>query len=264
MDPIITFLVYAIVLFAVSMAGAYVPFIRRLSDTQVHLLVALSAGIFLGILFLMLLPEAVTETTENGYDTNTAMICVLTGFLMILFVDVIIKHFHMRKCTCECHEDEHSHSITSLSAFIGLSVHACVDGLALATALLAGESVGILALIGMSIHKFVVLFSLSSTFLLVDQPRKKSLTYLLAFSLITPIAGMISFIILNGISVEGVAGLPLAFAAGTFMYVALCDMVPEAFHRKNQDLKSFLFLMIGLGICAAAVIAMNYLGGHLC
>jgi zinc transporter ZupT len=134
----------------------------------------------------------------------------------------------------------------------------------LAAALLAGESVGILALIGMCIHKFVVLFSLSSTFLLVDQPRKKSMTYLLTFCLITPIAGLISFIILNGISVEGLAGLPLAFAAGTFMYVALCDMIPEAFHRKNQDLKSFVFLMIGLGICAVAIIAVDYLGGHLC
>ena len=264
MDPILTFLIYAIILFVVSIAGAYVPFIKKLSDTQVHLLIALSAGIFLGILFLMLLPEAMIETTEGGYDANTAMICVLIGFLIILLVDVLIKHFHMRRCACECHEDEHSHSITSLSAFIGLSVHACVDGLALAAALLAGESVGILALIGMCIHKFVVLFSLSSTFLLVDQPRKKSMTYLLTFCLITPIAGLISFIILNGISVEGLAGLPLAFAAGTFMYVALCDMIPEAFHRKNQDLRSFVFLMIGLGICAVAIIAVDYLGGHLC
>lgn len=263
MEPLLTFLLYAAVLIVISMAGAYLPFIRKLKDGQIHLLIALSAGIFLGILFLMLLPEAIHESIEGGQETINIMICVLAGFLVIMFVDVLIRHFHMRSCPCECHEDEHRHSITSMSAFIGLSVHACVDGLTLAAALLAGEEVGLMALIGMGIHKFVVLFSLSSTFLLTDYTKKQSLIYLFVFALLTPIAGLVSFFILNGMSVEGMVGLPLAFSAGTFMYVALCNMIPEAFHRKNQDLKSFIFLMIGLAICAVAVIIVNMLGGHV-
>jgi zinc transporter ZupT len=263
MDPIITFLIYMVIIIAVSLAGAYLPFVKKMSDKQIHLLIALSAGIFLGILFLMLLPEAMKESAEANYDPILVMGLVLAGFLLILAVDLIMKHYHMQSCGCECCQDEHSHNLSSLSAFIGLSVHAAIDGVTLAAAMLAGESVGFMALVGMCIHKVVVLFSLGSTFLLTDRPKKTVLTYLVAFSLITPIAGIISFATMGAISLEGVVGLPIAFAAGTFMFVALCDMLPEAFHRKSQDVKSFLLVIAGIVLIAAVVMVTEMLGAHI-
>jgi zinc transporter ZupT len=260
MDTVSIFLIYTVALIGVSMVGAYLPYIRPLTDKQVHLLVALSSGIFLGILFFLLLPEAIHESAEGNISPTYVCITIMFGFLAILFVDVLMKHHHMAECPCECHEDEHSHNLTSMSAFIGLSVHAFVDGLVLATGLLASSDIGWITLLGMCIHKLVVLFSLSSTFVLAEQPKKVAMKYLFSFAIITPIAAVISFIVLNGMSVEGLAGLPLAFSAGTFMYVALCDMVPEAFHRKSQELKSFAFLLIGLAIAAAVFLLIGH--GH--
>ena len=104
----------------------------------------------------------------------------------------------------------------------------------------------------MCIHKFVVLFSLSSMMLVTDIPKKKSMKYLLCFALVTPIAGLAFFALMSGMSdIEGMSGIPLAFAAGTFMYVALCDMLPEAFHRKKQDMLSFGLLIVGVLIILA-------------
>ena len=260
MEIALTFAIYTIVLVAISLFGAYTPYIRPLSDKQIHLLVALSAGIFLGILFFLLLPEAIHECGEGNIEESYMMMTVLGGFLAILLADVLIKHFHMIGCPCECHEDQHTHRMGSLSAFIGLSVHAFVDGLVLATGLMADSSIGWLALAGMCVHKYVVLFSLSSTFLLSDEEKSSIMKYLITFSFITPLGAIVSFLILNGVSIDGMVGLPLAFSAGTFMYVALCDMVPEAFHRKNQDLKSFLFLMIGITIAAAVFLLIGH--GH--
>ena len=258
METALTLLIYTIALIAVSLLGAYMPYIRKLTDTQIHLLIAMSTGIFLGILFFLLLPEAIHECAEGNIEEKYMMIFVLAGFLTILLVDVLIKHFHMAGCPCECHEDQHRHRIGSLSAFIGLSVHALVDGLVLAAGLIAGNDIGWLALAGMCVHKFVVLFSLSSTFLLSEEDKRTIMRYLITFSMITPIGAVISFLILNGASVDGMIGLPLAFSAGTFMYVALCDMLPEAFHRKNQDLKSFLFLSIGIAIAAAVFLLIGH------
>jgi len=51
--------------------------------------------------------------------------------------------------------------------------------------------------------------------------------------------------------VEGTLGLPLAFAGGTLMYVTMCDLIPEAFHREEKDLKSLALLLIGVGIMVA-------------
>ena len=55
METALTLLIYTIALIAVSLLGAYMPYIRKLTDTQIHLLIAMSAGIFLGILFFLLL-----------------------------------------------------------------------------------------------------------------------------------------------------------------------------------------------------------------
>ena len=260
MEIALTFVIYTVALVGVSLLGAYMPYVKKLTDKEIHLLIAMSAGIFLGILFFLLLPEAMHECEEGNVEHTHMMMTVLGGFLAILLVDVLIKHFHMTGCPCECHEDQHRHRISSLSAFIGLSVHAFVDGLVLATGLLADSNIGWLALSGMCVHKFVVLFSLSSSFLLTEEDKRSIMRYLISFSLITPIGALVSFIALNGVTVDGMVGLPLAFSAGTFMYVSLCDMIPEAFHRKNQDLRAFVSLMIGIGIAAAVFILLGH--GH--
>ena len=258
METAVTLIIYMAALFGIALLGAYTPYIRELTDKQVHLLVALSAGIFLGILFFLLLPESLHESSEGGIEEKYVMITILIGFLVILLTDVLIKHFHMASCPCECHKEQHRHKIGTLSAFFGLAVHAFVDGLVLATALMADSEIAWLALIGMCIHKYVEVFSLSSTFLLSEEEKSTVMKYLIAFSLITPVAALISYLVFNGVSVEGMVGLPLAFSAGTFMYVAFCHMVPEAFHREEQDIRSFLFLLIGIGIAAFVFLTFGH------
>ena len=263
MDGILVFVIYSLVMFVVSLAGAYVPQIRDLTDKQTHMLIGVSAGIFLGLLFITLLPEAFHMSVEQGYGFNDVSYLVLAGFLVLAFVNCLIKFLHMESCPCECHDDEHSHEIYSLSAFIGLSVHAACDGLALAAALLGGQDVGFIALVGMCIHKFVVLFSLSSSLLLSDSSKKSRWVYLTAFSLITPIAGIVFYLFLTGFDIGNVAGLPMAFAAGSFMYVTFCNMLPEAFHRKDNEMRSFLLVLLGVAIAAAMFLCVNAMGAHI-
>lgn len=258
METALTFIIYTVALLGVSFLGAYMPYIRKLEDDQVHLLIALSAGIFLGILFFLLLPEAVHESLEGDIDVKYVMMTVLAAFLVILLIDVLIKHFHMASCPCECHKDQHKHRMGSFSAYIGLAIHAFIDGLVLATTLITDSDIAWLALLGLCVHKFVELFSLSSTFLLSDEDKSSVMKYLVSFAFITPVGAMISFLIFNGISVDGMIGIPMAVSAGTFMYVALCDMVPEAFHRERQQLKSFLFLMIGIAVAATVFLLFGH------
>lgn len=259
MEPALTFLLYSLGILAVSMVGAYLPRIRKLSDGQVHMLVSLSAGIFVGLLFLLLIPEALEACEEGGLGTDAAVYALLAGFLLILAVEVLIQHRHVSDCSDHCEDDEHGHRVVSASSFIGLSIHAACDGLALAATFLAGEEVAAITTVGMCVHKFVVLFSLSSMLLVSGVPRRKSMWYLLGFGLITPLAGMVFFLVLSGVSnIDGLTGIPMAFAAGTFMYVALCDMLPEAFHRKGQGLASLALVLVGVAIVLAIVLAFPH------
>lgn len=263
MDGTIVFVCYAAIIFAVCMAGAYVPQIKKFDDRQRHALIALSAGIFVGLLFLLLIPEAIELNEESSAGVDGLVYAMLAGFLIIAFIDVLIKHFHMRSCPCECHEDQHKHEMVSISAFIALSVHACCDGLALAAALMGGEEVGLIALAGMCVHKFVETFSLSSSMLLSGEEARVKWVYLTGFSLITPVMGMLFYVFLSGFDVDAVAGIPIAFATGTFMFVTFCNMLPEAFHRKDDELRSFLIVLLGVAISVAAVLLVSMAGGHV-
>ncbi len=260
MEAIATFALYSIILLVVSMTGAFLPRVRKLTDKQSHLLMALSAGIFLGLLFFLMLPEAVHESEGVEFGVHRVMYAIVTGFVLIMFVEILMKHHHRGGCPCECCQDNHSHKIISLSSFAGLSIHATCDGLALAATFLTGENVGLMATVGMCIHKFVVLFSLSTTMLLTDYSRRQAMLRLLAFALITPIAGIVFFAALKDIGdIDGFVGIPLAFAVGTFMYVAICDILPEAYHRKNQSLKSFVLIITGIFL----ILVFNILFPHI-
>lgn len=260
MDPTLTFLICILVTLTVSLIGAFLPHMVKMNDKQTHLMISFSAGIFIGVLFLMFLPEAFHESTEAGYSALDVMYAVMFGFLAILLTDQIIKSRIKSECSCEECMDHHSHDITSLSAFIGLSIHACFDGLALAAAFTIGEGVGITVLIAMCIHKLVVVFSLSSTFLLSSK-KQSAKKYLVTFCFISPAAAIVSYAFLGGIGIEW-TGLALALSAGIFMFVTVCDMVPEAFHRNELRLKSFALLMAGVIVTIAVVVLSAMAGGH--
>ncbi len=262
MDILASFIICVAVILLVSFIGAYLPMAFKATDKQMHLMIAFSAGVFLGTLFLILLPEAIHESSHGGFGTMDVMYAVLAGFLIIFIIDFLFKHYKTSKCDCADCKDHHSHEITSLSAFVGLSIHACFDGLALATAFLVGESIGFIMLLAICIHKVVEVFSLSSTFLLSGN-RRRSIIYLTVFCLITPVAALASYFILGDVDTN-ITGMAFAFSAGIFMFVTMLHMIPEAFHRKDIDVRSLLLLLIGLAVVLCITVFLDPAGhGHV-
>lgn len=257
MDQTAMFAIFVFVTFAVSLAGAFLPHLVKMNDRQTHLMIAFSAGIFVGVLFLMFLPHAIGESQESGFGIREIMYAVMGGFLAVLLLDLIVKHFITSDCGCDECMDHHSHDVTSMSAFIGLAIHSCFDGLALASSFIIGGGAGITVLIALCIHKLVVVFSLSSTFLLSTK-KKSAMKYLFAFCLISPAAAVVSYLFLGGMSLEW-TGLALAVSAGIFMFVTMCNMIPEAFHRKERKFSSFAMVLAGVAVAIAVVMITAYL-----
>lgn len=261
MASVMLFIVSILIMLAVSLLGAFLPHMVKMNDRQTHLMIAFSAGIFIGVLFLMFMPEAIHESLEAGFSALDVMYAVMFGFLAMLLLDQIVKSRVKSDCGCDECMDHHSHDITSLSAFIGLAIHACFDGLAFATAFIIGEGVGFAVLLAMCIHKVVVVFSLSSTFLMSNK-KDSAKKYLVTFCFISPVAAIISYLFMGGIGIEW-TGLALAVSAGIFMFVTMCDMVPEAFHRGELRLKSFAMLAIGIVVAIGVVLLTTLVGGHV-
>ncbi len=244
MDQAYTVALFAAVIFIVSVLAARVPFFIKRDHHRLHMLISFSAGIMLGVLFIMLLPEALERTFDAGYKAETAAYWILGGFLLLFVIDFFVQHYTKTDCDCDECREYRSHDITSASAFSGLAIHSFFDGLALAAAFLAGDDVGIMVLVAMCLHKTVVVFSLSSTMLMSNR-RKYAWGSMIVFCAISPLAMIASFLLLNTGSLS-YTGPALCLSVGLFAFVTLCDIVPEAFHEGHQNFRSLALFLVGL------------------
>ncbi len=258
MDQLVTVIIVSAVLFGITLVGCYLPFLLKRDNNHLHTLIAFSGGVMLGVLFIMLLPEALHETVEAEFDFDTACYMVLAGFVLLFVIDFLVKTYLGFD---EHGEDEHAHSITSLSAFSGLAIHSFFDGLALAAAFTAGEDVGLLVLVGLCLHKTVVAFSLASTMIMGENPRT-AWTYLIIFSLVSPLATVASYAFLNS-GEFSYTGPALCLSAGIFMFVTMCDILPEAFHHRGNDPKQLLCLLLGLAVAIIVATVSGMLMGDI-
>jgi len=258
----------AIFMLVAGMVGGILPQFVKLSDRGLHRFLALGTGMLLGTIFYHMLPEAL-----HSFGATTFVLIGLLGVFVverILVAESVSRsdddhagHHHHDHHHDEDHNheaplevrDRSSHSIIGVTALAGLSVHALMVGLGLSAQL--GDSRAVVPLMtSLLVHKLSEAFSLSTIFLLAGYPKGKSLMLLGIFALIEPfgmVLGAVALGVLPHGWESGVAGL----AAGTFLYVALCDLLPEVFHRREGRWGSLLMLVIGL-----IGIAFMISGGH--
>lgn len=242
---------HIVVLIGLVLVGGLVPLIARDSHRALHFLVSLSAGLFLGVVFLHLLPEVAAledsfaATGHEGHDHGHAhgdvslWAWVLAGALgLFLLQNVFLDPGEG--------DDRSQHLTVSWASLFGLVVHAFTAGLGLgALEGLPRQSASVLASIGA--HKFGEAFSLTTVFLLAGFSRRTILFVIAGFALVTPIGLLAGTWLVEHLTQQGVHSLT-ALAAGTFLFVALCDLLPEVFHGQRDRLLKVVLVLVGIGL----------------
>ena len=204
------------------------PLYTKLKEGGLHCLLAFGTGMLLGTIFLHMLPHAVSE--------HGSPLMVLLGLLTVFVIERLV--FDTR------HHPEESHAVIGLSAFFGLSVHALIVGLGLSAQLV--DPIQRMSLMtSLLIHKFSETFSLVTVFLLAAYSQKKSIKALFIFSLLTPGALVIGHFFLERLP-QDIMNYASGLAAGTFLYVALLDLLPEVFHHPKHKWLTFAALLTGI------------------
>ncbi len=214
-----------------------------------HFVNSLAAGTILGVAFFGLLPEAMALY-------KNAMLYVFIGFLALYIVENIMVfhsgaeiHFHGE------HQHAHANASRAWTVFVGLFLHSLIDGFVIGVGFEASHSLGIAATMSVVIHELpegATTFAL----LLGSIKRRSAMILSIAVGLATPLGAIISRFIFPGRS-EAVLGAVLALAAGSFIYVGACDLVPET-HTKKGWVNAF-FLILGGGL---AFLVSHYLHQH--
>lgn len=261
----ITLLVLSVGIFIVGMIGGYIPLYREWGGDKLLLMVAFGGGTLLAAALFLMLPEG-WEHIEEGMPWSdveagfVVAVAVMVGFLlMYLLENLALPHLGHSGAAhaAESASERAVHQVGGLSAFIALSMHTLIDGIALGTAVTGGEdlALGGLVFVAILFHKMPAAFSLTSALKADHYPNSTALAYLAIFNAMVPVGAILAFLVLFGLP-AWLLGAMLCFSAGTFIHVATSDLLP-VIHRQHSG-KALLSAVVILGVLFMA--AFGWIG----
>lgn len=215
---------------------------KDLRTRMVPWLVSYAVGTLLGAALLGLLPEALDSLTPKA-----AAIALLAGVLTFFMVEKLVLWHHW-------HDDDecHVHKTTATLLIVGDAIHTFVDGVVIAAAVLVSVPLGITTALAIVAHEipqeagdFAILLSAG-----YSRGRAVVLNLTSAIGGILGAAAMLMF----GTATPKVVPFVLAFAAGSFLYIAMADLIPSLHHGKRDRTSAVQAVLIALGVATIAVL----------
>lgn len=257
---------YCLGIAAFSLAGGMLPLSSRVSHLMLQVYLSLSAGAMLGAAFFHMLPES-AELAGKNFGLWT--ICGVIGLYMI--ERFLSPHSHDTSEThsqtnehdhdheCHAHESHHqaesapaAPAVAGWSAVIGLSIHTILGGVALGSAVLAGATgLGFAVFLATLIHKPADALTISA--LLIKGGTKKSRIFAVQcfFASLIPAGVLVYYFgqsLIAGSLETPFQGAVLAFSAGTFICIALSDLLPEVQFHTHDRARLFMGVIAGAAI----------------
>jgi len=240
---------WALLAFVMTLAGGAFAFRYR---RYLQAIMAFSAGLLIGVVFLHLVPEIVEHAQEASLETRSLMLVLLAGFLGIFLLEKLTI-IHSEKT----HDAPGHHHHVGLAGAIGLSFHSFLDGLAIGVGFQAGMEVGLVILLAVLAHDFADGLN-TVTFMLARRNSRWRTISLLVVNAIAPVAGAV---LANVIDVDPrLLAFLLAFMAGFLLYLGASDLLPHVHERTRATL--ILSTIAGLAVAALGVFALVRMHPH--
>jgi len=208
------------------------------------ILVALAIGALLGDAFIHLIPESI-----EGYLGENSMLVVIGGILLFFTLEKIFRWHHIHTTA------EHSgHIIDSklpaktlgYMVLVSDGFHNLIDGIIIGASYLINIEAGIATTIAIILHEIPQEIGDFGVLLHAGFTKAKALLFNFLSATFAIIGAL--FAIIFGAN-EQFLGWMIPLAAGSFIYVAIADLVPELHKQKGR--KAFIeVIAILIGIAA--------------
>ncbi|MDB5350020.1 MAG: putative divalent heavy-metal cations transporter [Planctomycetota bacterium] len=271
--------IFCAAIVASSLLGGLLPLSTRLTHTKLQIYLSFAAGTMLGTAFFHMMPEAVKLGSENTLHWSAA------GLLSLFFLERWFAFHHHEAPAdpsepCPIHPHEHLHGSghaaglivaeapgglgpqskgTSLHwglAALGLAAHTIAGGIALASAVASGSSATAWGVfLATIIHKPADSLTIVSLMLRAGVAARNAHLVNFGFSLLIPIGAVLFGVgsrIMGGGDSHPFTAATLAFSAGTFLCIALSDLLPELQFHAHDRVPLSVSLLGGFSLMAAA------------
>jgi zinc and cadmium transporter len=222
----------------------------------IPLLVALAAGAMIGDVFLHILPTAI-ESSKDGFDSSS-FIWIIVGVAIFYLLETSI-HWHHHHSISDLEKPHHIAKI----ATIGDLMHNFFDGLGVAVAFAISPAVGIATTLAYIIHEIPQEIGDYAIFISSGWSRKKALIVNFLTGLSAVFGTLVGIFLID---IWKPFELPiLMITAGSLIYIALADLIPESNnqnmkHHKNFRFVVFLSFLVGVGLMYGLVFIEKFFG----
>jgi zinc and cadmium transporter len=278
--------IYSLAVLVFSLAGGSVPLLKRVSHGRLQLYLSLSAGVMLGAACFHVLPDAVEDQAGRNTFGLWMVLGIVGLFCIERFLaphthepsvpklppKEEAKHEHPHDHTHSHGHDEHGHNhghnhdhghhapiappVAGWAAVLGLTLHTFMNGVAMAAAVQSDLAMSSTFLFpGLAIFLAIVLHKPADALAISTVLRRRNVRPSIialvqfGFASMVPVGGIALLVTSGGLerSVQGlVTEAALAFSAGTFLYIALSDLLPEVHFHRHDRIRLFLALLAGI------------------
>ena len=148
-------------------------------------------------------------------------------------------------------EEPHAHihgivkgnSILALVVFIALSFHSVMEGMGMGASSTPAWDI----LVAILAHKSLAAFALALEFLHHNVSKKQLLSSIAVFSIMTPMGILLGRLLVDSNRATPAAGVCAAFAGGTFLFVAIMEIIPQELQDPRYQVEKCSALLAGYG-----------------
>lgn len=197
-------------------------------------LISFAAGSLLGAAFFELLPKILEKKDATSIFTFT-----ISGIIALFIFEKILKWYH-------CHNREvcNYHTFSSAVLF-GDAIHNFIDGVIIALSFSLDVGAGIAATIAIFFHEVPQEIGDFGVLIHAGYKKSKVLSYNFLTALSTPLGAAFGYFSLSQIS--NYIPYFISFAAGSFIYIAASDLMPEIRHKtRGVNLIHILVIIAGV------------------
>ena len=237
---------------SVFAAAGYLLLPPHVQQRTIKGLVSFATGMLLGTAFLHLIPHAIEHRGEAGIES---LMFALLGAICAFFLlekGLIWRHHHCHGHTAHGRgADEHGHHGALI--LVGDSVHNFVDGVLISAAFVTDVRLGIVTAVAAIAHEIPQELGDFAILLNSGVSRTRAFTLNALTALTTLVGAALAYFAMR----QTAFLLPyfLAFAAASFIYIAVADLMPTLNRRTGRGEAVSQMSLMATGIALTVILA---------
>lgn len=228
---------------AISLIGLFlIPLSNTTGRRVFSFLISFSAGALLGDVFIHLLPEL---AEEDHFNLNTSLY-ILGAILVFFFLE---KYLHWHHHHGEGEEQDHANDAHPFvyNILFGDFIHNFIDGLVIAGAYQLDFKLGVATTVAVILHEIPQEIGDFGVLIYGGFTKAKALIYN-AISAAGSLLGVgVAYIFAD---TENILPLLAALGAGSFIYIATADLIPQIHKEHNRPYSQLAGIVLGIASMA--------------